>query len=84
MMKKKMFAVWAGIAAWGTAACGVELRGGAVSLALGRAEKGSVVSLRTPEGIELAAGAAGAPRLFTLTVSRRAEEIGRASCRERV
>lgn len=75
-MKKRMFAVLAGIAAWGTAACGVELRGGAVSLALGRAEKGSVVSLRTPEGIELAAGAAGAPRLFTLTVSRRAEVPG--------
>ena len=50
----------------------LELRSDRLALRLGREERGGVVSLKTAEGVELAA-VQKAPRLFTLTFSQKAE-----------
>jgi hypothetical protein len=52
----------------------LELRGDKLSVRLGREEKGAVVSLKTCEGVELAAAPSG--RLFSLTVSQQATVPG--------
>ena len=51
------------------------LRSDTVSVQLGRAERGAIVSLKTREGAELAA-VQKAPRLFALTFSQKAETPG--------
>ena len=53
----------------------LELRSDRLALRLGREERGGVVSLKTAEGVELAA-VQKAPRLFTLTFSQKAETPG--------
>ena len=55
------------------------LRGEAIALTLGRAEKGAVVSLKTRDGGELAAKPLEVPRLFTLMVSQQADVPGEKS-----
>jgi hypothetical protein len=54
----------------------LELRGDRISVQLGRVEKGAIVSLKTHEGIELAAARQKAPRLFALTFSQQAQIPG--------
>ena len=51
----------------------VTLKNERFTLALGREEKGAVVSLKTAEGAELAAAAQQAPRLFSLSFSQQAQ-----------
>ena len=54
----------------------VTLKNERFTLALGREEKGAVVSLKTAEGAELAAAAQQAPRLFSLSFSQQAQPPG--------
>lgn len=54
----------------------LELRGDGISLKLGRAARGAVVSLTARDGLELAAVPLKTPRLFTLTFSQAAETPG--------
>jgi hypothetical protein len=53
----------------------LELRSEKLTVRLGREERGGILSLKTPEGVELAA-VQKAPRLFSLTFSANAEVPG--------
>ncbi len=54
----------------------LELRGERIALKLGRAEKGAVVSLKTREGVELAAVTQKPSNLFSLAFSQQAQVPG--------
>ena len=57
----------------------ITVKGERVTLTLGREEKGAVVSLKTAEGVELAAAGQKSPRLFSLSFSQQAQPTGELS-----